>query len=94
MLSRASGKLLRKHTWKRWVLNQGLNYVKSRSGEAAQAHRRGGCLSKGYIMLSRASAKLLRKDTWKRWVLKQGLHYVQSRISEAAAQGHMEEVGA
>ena len=40
MLSRASGKL-RKHTWKRWVLDikQGLHYVKSRIREAAaQAH--------------------------------------------------------
>ena len=39
MSSRASGKLLRKDTWKRWVLKQGLNYVKSRTGQAsAQAH--------------------------------------------------------
>ena len=39
MLSRASGKLLRKHTWKRWVLKQGLNYVKSHIREAAaQGH--------------------------------------------------------
>ena len=35
MLSRASAKLLRKDTWKRWVLKQGLNYVKSRIGQAA-----------------------------------------------------------
>ena len=39
MLSRASGKLLRKHTWRRWVLKQGLNNVESRIREAAaQAH--------------------------------------------------------
>ena len=41
MLSRASGrgKLLRKHTCKRWVLKQGLDYVKPRIREAvAQAH--------------------------------------------------------
>ena len=39
MLSRASGKLLRKDTWERWVLKQWLNYVKSRIGQAsAQAH--------------------------------------------------------
>ena len=38
MLSRASGKLLRKDTWKRWVLKQGLNYVKSRITEAVLKH--------------------------------------------------------
>ena len=38
MLSRTSGKLLRKDTWKRWVLKQRLDYVKSRIREAAQAH--------------------------------------------------------
>ena len=39
MLSRASGKLLRRDTQKRWVRKQGLNYVKSRIREAAaQAH--------------------------------------------------------
>ena len=39
MLSRASGKLLRKHTWRRWVLKQGLNNVESRIREAAaQGH--------------------------------------------------------
>ena len=42
MLSRASGKLLRKQTWKRWVLKQRLNYVKSRIREAvAQTHMEG-----------------------------------------------------
>ena len=39
MSSRASGTLLRKDTWKRWVLKQGLHYVKSRISEAAaQGH--------------------------------------------------------
>ena len=39
MFSRVSRKLLRKDTWKRWVLKQGLNCVKSRIKEAAaQAH--------------------------------------------------------
>ena len=39
MFSRASAKLLRKDTWKRWVLKQGLNYVKSHIRHAAaQAH--------------------------------------------------------
>ena len=39
MLSRASDTLLRKDTWKRWVLQQGLHYVKSRIREAAaQGH--------------------------------------------------------
>ena len=39
MLSRASGKLLRKHTCKRWVLEQWLDSVKTRVREAvAQAH--------------------------------------------------------
>ena len=39
MLSRASGKQLRKDTWKRWVHKQRLNYVKSRIGQAsAQGH--------------------------------------------------------
>ena len=41
MLSRASGKL-RKHTQKRCVRRQGLNYVKSRIGQAAaQANMEG-----------------------------------------------------
>ena len=43
MLSRASSKLLRKQTWKRWVLKQGLDYVKSRIREAAQAHTEEVC---------------------------------------------------
>ena len=39
MLSRASGKLLRKRTWKGWVHKQGLSCVKSRITEAAAQAR-------------------------------------------------------
>ena len=39
MLSRTSGTLLRTDTWKRYVLKQRLNYVKSRIRHAAaQGH--------------------------------------------------------
>ena len=49
MSSRASGKLLRKHTWKRWVLKQGakLCQVAHQGSCCASTHGRGGCLSKG-----------------------------------------------
>ena len=60
-------------------VEQGLNYVKSRSG------KQGWVLKQG---LNHAKSRI--RDAWKRWVLKQGLNCVKSRIREAAAQAQAE----
>ena len=84
MLSRASGKLLRKLT------RNPENIFMDRCVRAPCVLRRrqskGGCLSK-----RAKSCQLAHQGAWKRWVLKQGLNYVKSRIREAAAQARNPE---